>query len=234
MIVRMGEAVANWGDWVAGALVSLVTAAVWASILAVFAGPLTWSRRSYLHGLGASAVAFVAALGVTAVTLLVYPTVPTWALVVVMPPLLEESARLIFAMRVRSERPAWVTFGIGYGLLEGGLKIGDMLVILLRRGEGAVHVLLGTLAQVTPILLHVFLSVLVFALLRSPLPPLVVFVLAALAHGLHNWSVLAFLPHDLPALGIQVLIRCAAFVALIVLILRLFRRGAPAKALAVG
>jgi hypothetical protein len=225
---------AGWSVWMASVPVALVAAAVWTAILAGLAANLSWSRRSYQHGLAAGAGAYLLFTIILYASVSVFPQLPTWPILILIAPLVEEGVRLFFANQVRNERPAWVTFGLGYGLVESGLKVGDSLVFLTRTGEGAANVLIGSVAQLIPLVLHVFLSVVMLALLRAKVSPALTFVVAASLHGIHNWSVSAFFPHDWTSLALSVLIRGAIFLALISLILRISKPPVTAEEAAVG
>lgn len=214
--------------WFMSLLPALGVAAVWTAVLAAFATPLTTTRKAYQYGLAAAVFAYVVVIGVMSALAVLFPDAPRWIVSVLVPPLVEEISRMLGVVEVRrrTDWRGWISFGVGYGLLEAGLKLGDGLVLLARSGAGAIEFIARVLIPFVPLLLHMFLSVAVFALLRKGVPLGVALIVAMLFHALHNWSALAFVPTDWVGVLLLNLVRCASFAALIAVAIRLSRRTA--------
>lgn len=198
---------------------ALIAASAWTAVLAASATPLQNKKSAYLNGLLAAAIAYVVAVGLIAFASILLPQTPGSTVVVILAPVVEESIRLVAALEVarRTESRFGLAFGVGYGLLEAGLKLGDQLVLIARTGSTDAADWLTATIFVVPFLLHLFLSVLVFTLLRRGVAPLVVLVIAMACHAFHNWTVLAILPSDIPGLLLSVAIRTPVLLGLTVL-----------------
>lgn len=201
---------------------ALIAASAWTAVLAASATPLQNKKSAYLNGLLAAAIAYVVAVGLIAFASILLPQTPGSTVVVILAPVVEESIRLVAALEVarRTESRFGLAFGVGYGLLEAGLKLGDQLVLIARTGSTDAADWLTATIFVVPFLLHLFLSVLVFTLLRRGVAPLVVLVIAMACHAFHNWTVLAILPSDVPGLLLSVAIRTPVLLGLTVLAAR--------------
>jgi hypothetical protein len=167
-------------------------------------------------------VAYLVTLGATSAWLGVSHGLPWWIVIVLLVPLIEESARTLGAMEVRNDPPFWITFGLGYGLFEAGLKLGDMIVLYARADP--ITLLAALIVPMVPLALHVFLSVLVFALLSHRVPAAIVFVVAIITHAIHNASVAPLLPSDITGVVVSSIVRAALFVVLIASILAVVKR----------
>ncbi len=222
-----------WGEWLAGLGFSLIALALWGGFLASFAMVLTSTRRAYQFGLGAAVVAFLGQAATEGALLALAPTTPIWIRVVVFPPVIEESIRLTAAREVghAPNGKSWIAFGAGYGLLEAGLKFGDTLSLsIMARNADFLFVKLAV--PIVPLLLHVFLSVVVFAMLHARASALKVWVAATALHALHNWSAIAWTPNDYTGVIVSILIRSSAFIALIAGVVWLGVRAAKGPAAA--
>jgi hypothetical protein len=82
--------------------------------------------------------------------------------------------------------------------------------------------------------LHVFISVVVMALLSRGVRQLSVFAVAFVLHAIHNATVHPLMPTDMQGLAISVFARCAIFVGLTVLVLRWSGRERAATEEALG
>nr|HRK64966.1 hypothetical protein [Terricaulis sp.] len=216
-------------------LPALAVATALTGVLAFLAVPLTSTRRSYLSGLSAAAVAYI----IVAIILVLSPLAPgfsRWLLLVVIAPVVEETCRLIAAYPNRTAQPwrGWIAFGVAYACLESGLKFGDTVALLGQMQQGWVAALVILATPIVPFLLHVFLSVLIFALLAVGVGRDKVLVAAILLHGLHNFSVIRLLPQDIPTLAVSASIRSLLFVALIWAVFEWAKRQRPAVEAAPG
>jgi hypothetical protein len=219
-----------WAAWFDGILPAFSVAVVWICVLALASAGLTTTRSPYLNGLGAAVVAYLGQVGLWAAVVAAAPATPAWLLVVAIPPLVEEAVRLIAAADVerRTDWRGWLVFGAAYGSFEAGLKLGDGFFLAVQQGGGAASVAVRLAAPIVPFLLHVFLTVTVFALLRARVPAWMVFIGAALLHALHNWSAAAWMPIDYSGLALALFVRSVVFLALIALVLQVSIRWAKA------
>jgi hypothetical protein len=205
---------------------ALIAASAWTAILAALATPLRETKSAYLNGVLAAALAYLVAVGLTAVGATAMPTGPGWPYVIILAPLVEETVRLAAAQEVARKTGSrfGIAFGLGYGLLESGLKLGDQLVLVLRSGSSEITDWLTITVFIVPLLLHVFLSMLVFMLLRRRVPITAVFAAAVAFHASWNWSVIAMLPQDVSGVLLSIAIRTPVLLALIALMVLISRR----------
>lgn len=229
----MGETPLDAPAWFGSLVPSAIAATLWAFLLAGSAGTSLRSRRAFHYGLAAACAGYLGTIALTSALVGIAPSAPGWIILLIIAPLVEETARLTSAGEASLEPPSWLAFGFGYGLFEARLKAADLLVLLV--GEGTRpwdYLALGS--ATVPLLLHLFLSVGVLASLRLRTPRLAIFAGAMVVHGLHNLSVLAFPPDGLRTLVLMNLLRDAIFLVLIVLILSAFKRPAAAAANTAG
>jgi len=216
----------DWSQWFQHLLPALGAVAVWAAILAAFATNLTTTRKAYQYGLFAAVFAYVVTVAVSAAVGSLFPDMPALVFLIIAPPVVEEVSRMLGVVEVRHRTDArgWLAFGAGYGLLEAGLKLFDGLLGAAPTSDVGMEVAAHVFTPLVPLLLHVFLSVMVFALLRKGVPLIAALVVAMAAHGLHNWSALTFVPPDWFGFLIVIFVRCAVFVALIAAAIRFSRQ----------
>lgn len=224
----MGEGLPNWSESVGP---SLLAAAIWTFLLASVCQGLNESRRSYAYGLAAAVGGYLLTIAATAVWLQ-FSFLQHWALLVLVAPLIEELARLFGVVQVRQGQQAWLAFGLGYGLFEFGLKFADHLTLYL--GSTFLELAAALAAPFVPLTLHVFVSVLMFALLRWGVAPLLAFLTTLALHAAHNASAIWIVPDDYLGLLISSLTRVAIFVLLIWLILGSLKRLPTPEAQSAG
>lgn len=222
--------------WFESILPSLVAATIWTCLLATVSAGLTTTRSAYLHGLAAGVVAYLGQMGAISAVVAVAPTTPLMLVIIAIAPLIEEGVRLTVAADVarRTDWRGWLAFGISYGSFEAGLKLGDALVNLSQQGRSVGVLVIGAAAPIVPLLLHVFLTVTVFALLRARMPAVLVFATAAILHALHNWSAVAWQPTSYNDLAFAILTRGLVFLTFIALVLRISMRSPRAANEATG
>jgi hypothetical protein len=152
-----------------------------------------------------------------------FPATPRWVIPVILAPAVEEMARLVGADSAyrRSSWRQWAVFGIGYALVESGLKLSDGVFVVLGSGWDE---WLRLITPVVPFLLHVFLSMLMCLLLQRGVSLTRACVITVGLHAAHNWTAL----HQHPASSLDVLwwiiLRCCLFGALIFGIIRFSER----------
>jgi hypothetical protein len=222
--------------WFEGILPSLAAAAIWTCLLATVSAGLTATRSAYLHGLAAGVVAYLGQVGATSAVVAVAPTTPMLLVIIAITPLIEEGVRLTVAADVarRTDWRGWLAFGIAYGSFEAGLKLGDALVYLAQQGRSVGVLVIGAAAPIVPLLLHLFLTVTVFALLRTRTPALLILAAAAALHALHNWSAVAWQPTSYSGLAFAILFRSLVLLTLIAFVLGIATRSPKAASRAAG
>jgi hypothetical protein len=196
-----------------------MAASIWTVVLLFSAMTLGRSRRSFQFGLAAAIVAYLALIGIATPLISLWPTAPAWTLVLIAAPLIEESSRLSLAVEVRKQSYAPLAFGLGYGLFEAGLKFADLAVLAIRDPIHPLVTVVSLLGPIVPLLLHVFISVLVFSLLRRGISLPKVWFSAVLIHAVHNWTVVFFATTEFTHLAGALALRTAIFLGLIVILL---------------
>lgn len=196
------------------------------TIACILIGSLAVTRKGpYFQGLSAALVAYFVVLFVVSFSQAVLTSLPFLLFIVFLPSVVEESARMHFAVQIRAslaDKQNWLAFALGYALLEPLAKLMDLLFIVASGEAPAVHLIL----PVVPFALHMFLGVGVCFLLWRGWTPLQSFAAAAAVHALHNLSVgqLVVPNSEVP---LFVLVRTAIFVGLTMGLFRLAERLEP-------
>jgi hypothetical protein len=204
-----------WGSLVG----AVVVAALWTALLVASSQGLSERRRAYLFGVGSAASAYVVAILATIIIASLFPATPGWVGVIVLAPLIEESARLVGADTAyrRGNWGQWAAFGVGYALFEAGLKLADGVALVATSG---LEHWLRILTPIVPFLLHVFLSMLMCLLLHRGASLLGAYLVTLGLHAAHNGSVVFLSASYSSYLLVALILQCLLYSALIWVIIR--------------
>lgn len=200
----------------------LAQVAIVALTATVLVAVLRTHQKAYFAGLAAGVAAYVAytiglyMLGLVGVTSL-------WLGLVVIIPAVEETARLVFGLRAREVLTApyqWLSFGAGYAVFEGAMKLTRASLDAVSSGWTLDLLAPPFVAMVGLVFIGVVAAVLIHRGWRwwQILP--VTFAI----HAAHNWFALTF--HVEAKVVESLLLRIAVFAALTIVLLILAARSA--------
>lgn len=198
---------------------SLIGVSLIAGLIAVVSLFFGRSRHALIAGLGAAFSAHLVALGFAVALVQFAGPEPATTLLVFGNTAIEEIARiamLAFIVKEWARGGTGLTFGLGFGALEGVTKFADLMLYVSQSESGLMRILAATSAPIVPWLLHIMLSVVAMSLRRAGFSWLGIFLVTTTLHAAHNASVLLIVIEDYGTLVLANLVRGAVLIAMVV------------------
>lgn len=164
-----------------------VAAAIALGLAALFRVP----KAPFRAGVKGAFVGGVIAVCIYAAIDALNPGLPEWVTTVLVAPLIEEVARLWFAVKAQSQLRGprmWFFCGLGFGALE---FVSEIVWTTVNVFQGTHHVDALSYPFIS-LLMHIFVGVLACGLLELGWRQSRILLVTISIHMLHNWSTVAF------------------------------------------